>query len=237
MRKKIVELIKTTAEANGGKPLGIRAFEKATGVRLADWFGKYWKAWGDAVAEAGYSPNSMNGRIADQALFEQLALLTRELGRVPVKGDLRLKRVSDSGFANDKVFERLGSKSERIERLREFCAQNSAWTDVLAFLPSPRLTQNDSDSNSPSQLPEGTVYMVRLGHHYKIGHTNSMGRREYELNLQLPERVKLIHTITTDDPEGIEAYWHRRFASKRTNGEWFRLEAVDIAAFKKRTFQ
>ena len=78
--------------------------------------------------------------------------------------------------------------------------------------------------------------MVKSGRFCKIGMSNSVGRRLYEIALQLPEKASTVHSIRTDDPVGIEAYWHKRFQAKRKNGEWFNLDASDIAAFKRRKF-
>jgi hypothetical protein len=77
---------------------------------------------------------------------------------------------------------------------------------------------------------------MKAGRFYKIGRTNALGRRERELAIQLPEAAKVIHSIKTDDPVGIEEYWHRRFQDRRKNGEWFELTAQDLAAFRRRKF-
>jgi hypothetical protein len=83
--------------------------------------------------------------------------------------------------------------------------------------------------------PVGYVYLVQHGSRgeYKIGRTNNAIRREGELRTELPEQLSPIHTIATDDPSGVERYWHMRFAEKRKNGEWFALNANDVRAFKK----
>src|SRR5205823_1144139 len=81
----------------------------------------------------------------------------------------------------------------------------------------------------------GYVYLLKHGtrREYKIGRTNNPLRREGELGIQLPEKCQPVHYIKTDDPEGVEAYWHRRFAGKRKEGEWFALSTQDVRAFKR----
>ena len=77
------------------------------------------------------------------------------------------------------------------------------------------------------------VYLMKSGRHYKIGRTSSLGRREWELGIKIPIPPKTIHSIETDDPVAVEAYWHKRFSDKRGEGEWFDLSPEDITAFKR----
>jgi hypothetical protein len=56
----ILSEIKRTANENGGVPLGIDRFRKATGIRKEDWYGIFWTKWSDAQQDAGLEPNQFS---------------------------------------------------------------------------------------------------------------------------------------------------------------------------------
>jgi hypothetical protein len=235
----ILQEIKRTAEANGGKPLGTARFASETGIKFYDWFGVHWARWGDAVREAGYEPNQLQSAYDKAELLEQYAALTLELGRLPVKGDLRLKAKRDSGFPNDKTFyDRIGPKTELVKQLVDYCRGRDGFEKVITLcephITSPRSAEVKLESSADTDL--GYVYLMKSGKYYTIGRSNSVGRREYEHGRKLPEKITAIHSIKTDDPPGIEAYWLRRFDAKRKNGDWFDLDSTDVSAFKRRKF-
>ena len=127
-------------------------------------------------------------------------------------------------------------------KLASFCATREAYVDVAAICSA--VSRESTQPDGPATpVPEGErqdvfgfVYLVKSGRFYKIGRSNALGRRERELAIQLPEKVKVMHSIKTDDQSGIEEYWHKRFAGRRKNGEWFELTADDVVAFRSRKF-
>ena len=203
--------------------------------------GKIWPRWGDALVEAGLQPNTVQGPRDDDELLESLAVFIRELGHFPVVNELKLRARTVSGFPSHNTFTRFGPKRARATRLREFAIAHG-YEDVVALCDAEvtrPVTPGPSADDDASAEPEsalGYVYLMKSGRYYKVGRSNAVGRRERELAIQLPEKAKVIHSIKTDDPVGIESYWHGRFGERRKNGEWFDLTAKDVAAFKRRKF-
>jgi len=235
-RTHIIAEIKRTAEANGGVALGWRRFEEETGIRYYDWYGQFWAKWGDAVREAGFEANRMNEAYDDDFLAEQLVLLTQRLGRVPTQGDVLIAGKNDQRFPSEKAFRRLGSKPVRAALVIAFCEKKEGLANVAALWKTVILSQKvDVDDIQNATETVGYVYLLKHGsrREYKIGRTYNPLRREGEIAIELPEKLKPIHYIETDDPSGIENYWHTRFSKKRKEGEWFALSADDVRAFMR----
>lgn len=232
----ILDEIRRTAAENGGKPLGHARFFQETGIKVSDWYGKYWSRWGDALKEAGFEPNTLRPSFSEEYVLQKLADLSQELGRIPSVGEMRLRKRTDPTFPNMKVYERHGRKPEVVAKLANYCRTRTELKDVLAMCETRALPALVSETTNDQEPEIGFVYLIKAGRYFKIGKSNAAGRREREVALQLPERTTAVHTIRTDDPAGIEMYWHRRFESKRLNGEWFNLSAADVTAFKRRKF-
>ena len=238
-RDEIVDEIRRTAASSGGRPLGRGRFREATGI--TDYaVAQYWATYGDAVRDAGLEPNVLLGALDHQAVLIQLIELVRTLGHVPTANELRRARASDPSFPTTGVFERLGSKDARVATALDLCHELGGYDDVASvlalYLEERRAMPVALQSGGTSQasVTYGFMYLAR-GHRgeYKIGRTNLVDRRVAELGVTSPVELKLVHEIKTDDPAGVEAYWHRRFEGKRMRGEWFRLTSQDVVAFRR----
>lgn len=238
-KARVIAEIKRTAEANGGTPLGQRRFAEETAITIATWRGKYWATWSDALREAGFAPNTPREAFTREELTLALIAVTRRLKRYPTFAETRIEKQSNPAFPTEVIFaRRLGDAAARVAAVRTYATEHSEHSDVLPYLPVVEELTTRSDDGDADDKGDGAVYMVKHGKHYKIGHTFDVPRRHRQIALELPEKLEPVHTIRTDDPAGIEAYWHRRFAAKRTNpdGEWFALTKEDLRAFKRRRF-
>lgn len=234
-KEHILSEIRRIAAANGGVPFGMDRFSAETGIKAADWMGRYWARWGDAVREAGFTPKELQGPRSDEDLLSSLAALAKSLGRFPVANEIKMRARADDGFPWHNTFSKFGRKADLAARLERFCRERGE-DDVAEMCAAvARAATPDPEDVDGDSTAAGYVYLVRHGsrREYKIGRTYNPLRREGELRTELPELLSPVHQIKTDDPAGVERYWHVRFADKRKNGEWFELNADDVRAFKR----
>lgn len=230
--------IKHIAKENDGKSPSQKVFEKTTGITTYEWQ-KFWSKWSEALREAGLSPNQFLGAVySDDDLRNKLIELIRELEGYPTAREMRVKKRNDRTFPDDRVFaKRFGNKEQTILRLLDYCLGKEEFVDIIKMLEPISTTiivDTIDDTTNDNNSRQGFVYLVE-GHRgeYKIGRTKSPGRRVYELGATASVELKPIHVIKTDDPVGIEAYWHKRFQNKRMKREWFKLSAAEVKSFKK----
>jgi hypothetical protein len=221
-----------------GRHLSLRAFCRGTGIAEKQVLGVHWVTWNEAIAAAGLNPRSFARPRADEATtFEALAQFIQRIGHWPTENELRRERHETPSFPGLKVFLRLKKAEPLSRKLAIHCAERSD-LKVAAAVVSDRIESEPAEPLPATAPVRGYVYMMRSGRRYKIGRTNSPSRRHREVRLDMPDPTLLVHSIETDDPAGIEEYWHSRFRAKQVRDtEFFTLDAGDVAAFKRRRYQ
>jgi hypothetical protein len=246
-KRYIIKEIRRTAEKNGGQPLGMIRFYKATGIKIADWRGKLWLRWSDALKEAGLPPNKKTGPYDEELLIDKFIGLMRELGHFPLSTELEKKGYHNQTFPSHVVFRaRWGSKVQQAARITLYCQHHKGLADILAMC-EPVLKSQDFPEHGPVQAQGATGYVClvkarrKWGTYYKL--YRSINRKYVNRYIGSQDGQPYlknggVHFIRTDDPEGIYSYWSQRFARKRLHrreGDCYRLTQADIQAFKSRS--
>lgn len=114
---------------------------------------------------------------------------------------------------------------EARKKLAEGLGKPSEKTDTKP--PIPR-----TNTGTPVTGGDGVVYLLKAGPFFKIGKAQGFDKRYRQIKLHLPFPTEAIHQIECSDISHVERYWHKRFAPKRQNGEWFVLTDEEVAEFK-----
>lgn len=89
----------------------------------------------------------------------------------------------------------------------------------------------------PTTAPRGGyVYVLESAYGYKVGRTKNMPNRMRAFGVKLPIMYTIPLCAWFDDHFEAEASYHRLFADKHINGEWFNLQEQDVAMIRAREF-
>ncbi len=170
-----------------------------------------------ALTEILFKIHEINKLTERGRLLKSIVEMIAELQRFPTANDIKFLSKKNKNFADLESINSLGNHEEIVAAVTEFCIQFNL-SELLLYCAI--------------KTSSGKVYLYKAGKYYKIGRTNDINRRDIEIKLQLPFEAKLIHSIETSDPVGIESYWHNLFKPRRQNGEWFLLSEMDVDLFK-----
>jgi len=234
-KKEIIKELQKCTKENGGKTPSEKVFYENTDIGTYDRM-KHWSNYGELVREAGLTPNKFdNTKYNNEQLCEMFIEVIRKKGKWPTRGDLDVKHHSDSNFPDSATFyKRLGLKRDLAKTILEFIKDKRRYGDVADICNSVLEKHKGRDESSEEEgVTIGFVYLGKQHGKFKIGKTKDLNRRRQDITLQGSEPIVWIHDIKTDDMKGVEKYWHNRFKSKRTRGEWFELNSSDVKAFKR----
>lgn len=89
MRDLILREIRGLAARNSSQPPGKQAFTRATGITEGKWSGVFWARWSDALAEAGFAPNTLQGRSDSMDILLKVAGFCLRIGRLPTSPEIQ----------------------------------------------------------------------------------------------------------------------------------------------------
>lgn len=238
-KQQVVARIKELASANSGT-VSFDRFLRDMDIpdqrlRQQPWF----EGWNALLKEVGLQTSDFGKpRTSDDEVVDSVAEFIKRTGRWPTEDSYAREKKRDPQFPSLKVIRRVKKSGKLLAGLRAYLLDNPDYEVVRSLAVAQPSNGVSEDAGGASVEVAGYVYLLRYGRQYKIGFTNSPVRRFREVSVELPDETIQVHAIPTDDPKGIEAYWHRRFASKRVREtEWFTLESADIRAFKRRKYQ
>lgn len=237
------EIIKELQEYSKqvGKTPSEKNFYADTSIGIMD-RRRYWANYGELIHEAGLTPNKFDKtKYSEEQLCKFLIDVIREKKKWPTRGILEVKHHNNPSFPDYSTFTRkFGLTNSLAQTVLNYVKDRNDFEDVVSICNSV-LEKLEENNESISVNGIGYVYLLkstlRNATAYKIGRTKDIEGRKAQL--RQPSNVdELLHYIETDDPVGVEKYWHDRFESKRLypdkiKDEWFKLASSDIKAFKR----
>ncbi|WNS82204.1 GIY-YIG nuclease family protein [Domibacillus sp. DTU_2020_1001157_1_SI_ALB_TIR_016] len=109
---------------------------------------------------------------------------------------------------------------------------------IFLFQPDSRELESVINSSYPDGKAPGYVYFVQehLNGSFKIGKTKHIDQRMNLFSVKLPFENELIFLIKSGNHHQTEVAFHKHFAHKRLEGEWFALTREDITWIKEKNY-
>jgi len=233
-KEEILKRIRQLAKENRNNTPSEKKFYKYAGIGIYNLHKNGWSNYGELVRDANLTPNKFDKtKYNRKQLCDIFIKAIREKGTWPTRSNLDVKHLSNPAFPDSSTFyKKLGLTENLAQTILEYVEKKQGHKDIIKICESV-IEKYKNKSPATENITSGFVYLGKQHGDYKIGKAKDANRRREDITLLGSEPFELIHKIETDDMDGIESYWHKRFKSKNKRGEWFELTKTDIQAFKR----
>jgi len=226
--------IKKQAQLNGGRPIGIKKFCEATGIKENQVLGTYWTKWNDAVKEAGLTPNNMSVSYPEVVLINRMALFIRELGKLPTKVEIRHKAFLDATFPGiSAYYSTYFSAFDMAKKISDFCSANPEWADVAAICNKVYQDGLQEDRDYAEEMKDFKSFVIceRICPGEYIFYTSE---KPVSVNQLKTEGIEIFHQIPCNSPSVALAKIRKEFASFKDNITYrYKLSRTELKTLKK----
>jgi len=235
-KEEILKKIRECAKELGGKTPGESTFYEYAEIGIYDLRKLGWPNYGTLVREAKLTPNKFdNTKYNHKQLCNLFIQTIRENNKWPTRAYLDVKHFNNQDFPDSAtLYRNLGRTKDLAQNIIDYIGNKKGYQDIITICSLIQKEYKDKGQSHADNLTEkGFVYLGLQAGKYKIGFTKDINRRREDITLLGPAPMVWVHIIETDDMKGVEKYWHNRFSSKQLRGEWYRLSASDVKAFKR----
>jgi hypothetical protein len=212
---------------------------------------------GDGVILADYDSNEQTGLVRYVGIVKHRTLRCVEVDWVSVNIEIWVDTPAGRGNWAKKPGFKFADTKVAGYGLHQLFADAFPGLDARESLPNGakalRATSRQSQSRSslarerfepaeiigePTTSPRGGyVYVLQSAYGYKVGRTRNIPSRMRAFGVKLPIMYTIPLCAWFDDHIEAEAAYHRMFADKHVNGEWFNLNEHDVATVRERQYQ
>lgn len=177
---------------------------------------------------ASWRPAEMTGHVQVLGIVLSVNILAGTANVHWVPADITLKpNPSGCRFWTGRAFFKFAPDVAVRYMLDDLFAEHFADEGELSFESSPR-GLGGTTRKAYVEIP-GYVYLIKSDFGYKIGKTVNIKSRTSLFDVRLPFPIKLINYAWYENYTAAERALHVKFGHKRLEGEWFDLDASDIA--------
>jgi len=138
------------------------------------------------------------------------------------KARWKVIKIGDAIYSLKNVFPKLAAKLEiKLDKAQQ------DFKKLEEAQEQTQIQKRVKDGLKPGM--SGFVYLIRAENGlYKIGKAKNISKRLQPFSVNFPMKWEIVHSFQSENYSAAEIDLHRKFASKRDIGEWFKLSPADV---------